>query len=255
MLHGVHHVAVAAAPGEGDELLGTVAFAEELGVVRQVGAQYVMPYPAPCLPRPADVMEPGPLGVEGRAAVQEVGQPVRQVLAGREVADADHELVLPPVTDGVEHEGAIGRKVPDAHARGAVGVDVERVDHDLEVAVRVDRVVLALFGRGPPVDGGHLAARLPQREVLGVASPAGEDRSLHIHQLAQPFGQLSPERRVAHDLLRVRVLRGDPGPRLGAVLVLEPPVVVRDGDAVQRVDHRVARGLGRGRVGGAAARD
>ena len=229
-----------------------MSFAEQLGVLVHVGAEGVMTHPGTDLPRPPRVVEAGAIRVEEGRPVQEVGQAVRQVLAGGEVADPDHELVLPPVTDGVEHEGAVGRKVPDAHARGAVGVDVEWVDHDLEVVVRVDRVVLALLGRWTPIDGGHLAVRLAEREVLVVAGPAGEQRPLHVHEFPQAGRQLLPQRRVAHDLLRVRVLRGDPGPRLGAVLVFQPPVVIGEGDAVQRVDHGFAHGLGRGRVRGAA---
>ena len=205
-----------------------------------------MAHPGTDLPRPPRVVEAGSLRVEEGRPVQEVRQPVGQVLAGREVADPDLHLVLPAVADGVHEQVAVRREVADAHARGAVGVDVERVDDHLEIAARVDRVALGLLGRGAAVDGGHLAVRRAEGEVLEVAGAAGEERPGHVHQLAQARLQALAQRSVADNALGVGVLLGDPGARLRAVLVLEPAVVVGDRDAVEGVDDGIAGGVGRG---------
>ena len=185
VLHRVHHVAAVAALRGVDERLGPVPLAEEFGVVRDIGAEGMMAHPGTDFPRPPGVVEAAALRVEKGRPVQEVRQPVRQVLAGGEVADPDLHFVLPSVANGVHEQVAVRREVADAHAGGAVGMDVERVDHDLEVAAGVDRVALGLLGRGTPVDGAHLAFRPAEAEVLEVAGPAGEDRSRSAHELAQ----------------------------------------------------------------------
>ena len=177
VLHGVDHVAAVPTLRKPDEPLRAVSLAEQLHIVGHVRAQQVQPHPPARLARPAHIAEPAAVLVERHPAVEVLRQPVRQVLAGRQIAHPDRDLVAPPVPDRVQHETAVRREVADAHAGRAVRVDVERIDHHLEVALRVDRRVLALPGRRPPVDGRHLPARPAEREVLVVAGTAGKERA------------------------------------------------------------------------------
>ena len=110
VLDGEHHVAPLPAFREADELLRPVTFAEELGIVLDVRPQHVEAHAAADFTRPADVVEAGPVPVEGDSAVEKVGQPVRQVFAGLQVAHPDLHLVLAAVAHCVDHEVAVGEK-------------------------------------------------------------------------------------------------------------------------------------------------
>ena len=224
-----------------DDLLLAVALAEDQRVLGGIGPQAVLE-DARALGRLARVVEGALVGGEGNAAVAALGQRLAHLLARVDVEQLDRHFVLAALAHAVHDAGAVVRDVEQVDGGPMVGGQGVRVEQDLVRAVQP----------AAHVDHEEVLVRTPLGEEIAAPGLARDVGDLHPEQLAQAPAQRAALGAAAQQGLCVAVLRVDPGPGVGALLVLQPTVRIHDLDAVHLVAHLHPARLGCG--GGGASR-
>ena len=222
-----------------------VAVAEEFDVGADVAAPDVAADARAGLPRAQAVVEAGAVGGLDDAAVEPGREGLGEVLPRGEVANSQRHFVLAAVADGVDQEAAVAVDQHQLDPGGGIGAERPRVDDQVVAPGGGDRRALARPGGRPPVDGGDLFARTPQREVLGVAAAPRRADVGAVHQRREAALERQTQLVARQHPLGIRRLGVEPAARFDGGLILEPAVRVENDSPWMAFHHRGHSGVRR----------
>jgi hypothetical protein len=168
--------------------------------------------------------------LERNAAVERAGENVGQIALGADVADMELRLVLAAAADPVHDSTAVLRYGVQRH--------VGRVIRGKRMGIEEDVVPIPLLDMPRPEVVVGAMVRHEQTPAVLEGRPAIVVLLERREACANRVAALDP----VEDPMCVRVLRVDPGPRLGAVLIFEPAIRIDELDTVHDLADVVAPG-------------
>ena len=103
--------------------------------------------------------------------------------------------------------------------------------------VRIDQNLVGTVPAFTFVSDGKVLVRPALGEKIGLLPHAGEPKTIHLHQLRKALGNLGATRERVQSCSGTTILVVNPRACLAAFLVLEPPIGISYGYAVDLLDN------------------
>ncbi len=170
-----------------DKLVRPNALSEDLFIFADVRAQGMIIKASSCLTRAAHVVESLVILVEKDFIIQRIRKFVWQIVPGLNIQDSELNLILPSISDGVNHQFSLRRDGPDADLCCLISTHRMRINQHFVLAGRINRRFFVIDRNRPLVDHGEILTHTPHGKELMVAPPGRRTDIICIHELAKAF--------------------------------------------------------------------